>query len=202
MTPERWRQVTDIFHAARARDTAHRDAFLATACRADPALRVEVDAMLAGHAEAGSFGDTPLSMPTRHLAPGAQLGPYRIEELIGVGGMGEVHRAHDTKLGRDVAIKVLPELFASDPERLARFEREARVLASINHPNIATIHGIERNGDVTALVLELIEGETLAGRLARGPMPLKEALPAAPQLVDALDPAPAPGVVHRYLTAA
>ncbi len=100
------------------------------------------------------------------LTPGTRLGSYEVTALIGQGGMGEVYRAHDTKLGRDVALKVLPELFADDPERLARFQREARVLASMNHPNIAIIYGLEESGDTRALVLELVEGPTLADRIA------------------------------------
>src|SRR5438093_12747186 len=101
------------------------------------------------------------------LTPGTRLGSYEVQALLGTGGMGEVYRARDTKLHRDVAIKVLPDLFASDPERLARFEREAQVLASLNHPNIAAIYGVEDG----ALVMELVEGETLADRIACGPLP-------------------------------
>src|SRR5262245_41167503 len=107
-----------------------------------------------------------LPTPTR-------LGSYEISRLIGRGGMGEVYRAHDTKLGRDVALKFLPNEFASDPERMTRFEREARVLASLNHPNVAQIYGIEESGATRFLVLELVEGETLAERLKRGPLPVE-----------------------------
>jgi eukaryotic-like serine/threonine-protein kinase len=102
-------------------------------------------------------------MPT--LARGERLGPYEILDAIGAGGMGEVYRAHDTKLGRDVAVKVLPESFAHDAERMARFEREAQVLASLNHPRIATIHGLEESSSVRALIMELVEGPTLAERV-------------------------------------
>ncbi len=117
------------------------------------------------------------------LTPGTRVGPYEITGAIGAGGMGEVYRARDTKLDRDVAIKILPDLFADDPERLARFEREAKTLASLNHPNIAQIYGIEgvgsgqRAGETRppALVMELVEGEDLSAHLARGPMPLAEA---------------------------
>src|SRR5580700_9832756 len=104
------------------------------------------------------------------LRIGTQLGPYEIVAAIGAGGMGEVYQAHDIKLGRDVAIKVLPEAFASDPERLARFKREAQVLASLNHPHIGAIHGFEESNGVSALVLELVEGPTLADRIAQGPI--------------------------------
>ena len=133
------------------------------------------------------------------LGAGTRFGPYEVIDLLGTGGMGEVYRARDTRLKRDVAIKVLPDGFATDAERLARFHREAELLASLNHPNIATIYGLERTDGVTALVLELIEGDTLADRVARGPMRLKEALDVASQLVEALDAAHGKGVIHRDL---
>ena len=104
------------------------------------------------------------------LAAGTKLGPYEITAQIGAGGMGEVYRAHDTKLARDVAIKVLPASFANDPERLSRFQREARMLAALNHPNIATIYGLEQSGGATCLVMELVPGETLAERVKAGPL--------------------------------
>src|ERR671910_1924665 len=113
--------------------------------------------------------------------------------------MGEVYRATDTNLKRSVAIKVLPDSVASDPERLARFQREAEVLASLNHPNIAAIYGVERSGGMTALVLELVEGPTLADRIARGPIPVDEALPIARQIADALEAAHEQGIIHRDL---
>src|SRR5262245_60081037 len=130
---------------------------------------------------------------------GSQLGTYEITALLGKGGMGEVYRARDTRLGRNVAIKVLPPALMADPERLARFEREARVLASLNHPHIAAIYGIETSGGVKALVLELVDGETLADRLKRGPMPLRDALSIARQIADALDSAHERSIVHRDL---
>ncbi len=133
------------------------------------------------------------------LTTGSRLGSYEILSRLGAGGMGEVYRARDTMLGRDVAIKVLPDVFLSDPERLARFEREARVLASLNHPHIGAIYGFERAGDVRALVLELIEGPTLADRLRAGSIPVPEALTIARQIADALDAAHEKGIVHRDL---
>ena len=133
------------------------------------------------------------------LSPGTRLGPYEIVSPIGAGGMGEVYRARDTRLGRDVAIKVLPAAAALDPDRLARFDREARLLASLNHPHIATLHGIEHCDGVRALVLELVEGDTLADIVARGPVPVREALRLAGQIADALDAAHAKGVIHRDL---
>jgi serine/threonine protein kinase len=129
------------------------------------------------------------------LSRGTRVGSYEVSDLLGAGGMGEVYRARDTRLGRDVAIKILPERFASDAERRARFEREAQLLASLNHPNIATDHGLEDR----ALVMELVEGPTLADRLGRGPLPIPEALAIARQLVDALEAAHGRGIVHRDL---
>jgi Tol biopolymer transport system component len=133
------------------------------------------------------------------LSQGTRLGPYEILSAIGAGGMGEVYRARDTKLNRDVALKSLPELFAADPDRLARFEREAQVLASLNHPNIAQIHGLEESGSVRALVMELVPGETLADRIAQGPIALSEAVQLARQIAAALDAAHDRGIVHRDL---
>ncbi len=133
------------------------------------------------------------------LTPGTTLGPHSVTAKIGEGGMGEVYRARDTKLDRDVALKVLPEAFTQDPDRLARFEREAKVLASLNHPNIAAIYGLEEADDTRALVLELVEGPTLADRIKRGPIPLDEALPIAKQIAEALEAAHEAGVIHRDL---
>jgi len=133
------------------------------------------------------------------LAPGVRLGPYEVQSALGAGGMGEVWRARDTKLARDVALKILPEVFARDPDRLARFQREAQVLASLNHPNIAAIHGLEESSGVRALVLELVEGPTLADRIARGTIPLDEALQVAKQIAEALQAAHDHGVIHRDL---
>jgi serine/threonine protein kinase len=133
------------------------------------------------------------------LAAGTKLGPYQIVEPLGAGGMGEVYRARDTKLGRDVALKVLPSAFAADPERMARFKREAQVLASLNHAHIGAIYGFEDSGSVHALVMELIEGPTLADRIARGPIPLDEALPVAREIAEALEAAHERGIVHRDL---
>ena len=133
------------------------------------------------------------------LSPGTRLGPYEILSPIGAGGMGEVYRARDTKLKRDVAIKVLPEAFAKDEERMKRFAREAEVLVSLNHPNIASIYGLEESDGITALVLEMVEGPTLAERIAEGPIPLDEALPIARQLAEGLEAAHEKGVIHRDL---
>ena len=133
------------------------------------------------------------------LASGDRLGPYEVLGALGAGGMGEVYRARDTKLGRDVALKILPDAFATDPERLARFEREAKTLASVNHPHIAQIYGFEQSGNTSALVMELVDGEDLSRRIARGPIPLAEALLLATQIAEALEAAHEQGIVHRDL---
>jgi serine/threonine-protein kinase len=133
------------------------------------------------------------------LQPGARVGPFEIDALLGQGGMGEVYRARDTRLKRDVALKVLPDLFAADPDRLARFEREARTLASLNHPSIATAYGVEEAGGVRAIVMELVEGPTLADRITEGPIPVDEGLSIARRIAEALDAAHEQGVIHRDL---
>src|SRR5215469_16347991 len=129
------------------------------------------------------------------MTPHQQIAHYRITAKLGAGGMGEVYRAHDPKLGRDVAIKILPESFAHDAERVARFEREAKVLAALNHPNIAQIYGLEER----ALIMELVEGPTLADRIAQGALPLEEAVGIAKQIAEALEAAHEKGITHRDL---
>src|SRR5437879_1867241 len=134
------------------------------------------------------------------ISTGTRIGSYEVLAQIGAGGMGEVYQAHDTKLGRDVAIKVLAEAFAHDPERLSRFQREAKMLASLNHPNIATIHGFEQSDGTHYLVMELVPGETLRERIAReGPVPVEETLKIAVQIAEALEAAHEKGIIHRDL---
>ncbi|HEY7187325.1 MAG TPA: serine/threonine-protein kinase, partial [Vicinamibacterales bacterium] len=135
------------------------------------------------------------------LVPGARLGVYEVLAPLGAGGMGEVYRAHDTKLNRDVAIKVLPQVFADDHDRLARFEREAQVLAALNHPNIAHIHGLEESSSGPALIMELVEGPTLADLMIDAPtgLPIDDVVPVAEQIAGALDAAHTRGIVHRDL---
>lgn len=224
MTPERWRQVTGLFHAAVARDAAERDAYLAAQCGDDGALKQEVEEMLAAHAQAGSLEllsagarssalhaavpASAVTLPTP-LAVGQRVGPYEIVAFLAEGGMGAVYRARDTQLHRDVAVKVLRTAHADDPSHLARFGREARVLATLNHPHIAQVYGFEvipPAGDgqdpaiaTRAIVMEYVEGETLADRLARGALPLHEALPLARQIADALEAAHEHRVIHRDL---
>jgi len=207
MTPERWRQVSRIYYDALARDSRERVSFLREACRDDDALRQEVESLLAQPASAEDFLGEPglaraaelVDDSAEVMLTGQRLGAYQVLDLLGVGGMGEVYRARDTKLGRDVALKVLPRLFSADPERLARFEREARLLAALNHPHIAAIYGFEETTGVHALVLELVEGTTLAERLRRGPLPVTEAVRIARQIADALEAAHERGIVHRDL---
>src|SRR5262245_42950867 len=133
------------------------------------------------------------------LTLGTRLGAYEILGALGAGGMGEVYRARDTRLDRDVAIKILPEAFAADADRVARFQREAKTLAALNHPNIAQIFGLEQAGDVHALAMEFVAGEDLSDRIARGPIPVNDALPIAKQIAEALEAAHEQGIIHRDL---
>jgi len=204
MSRDRWRRIEDICHDALERAPADRAPFVRDACAGDDVLRAEVESLLANHSRADALGtglgirDSGLGMSTAELI-GKQIGVYRIDSLLGAGGMGEVYRARDTKLGRDVALKILPAGFTSDAERLARFEREARVLASLNHPCIASIYGFEHVGEVRGLVLELVEGPTLADRIAQGPLSVREAVGYACQIADGLEAAHEKGIVHRDL---
>jgi serine/threonine-protein kinase len=200
MTPERWAKIRQIYDETLAHHAKDREMFLAAACAGDDALRGEVESLLA-HDGGASFLSTP-ALANRipgGIVIGQALGPYTIAAQIGEGGMGEVYRARDTNLHRDVALKVLPTLFAADPDRVARFRREARVLAALNHPHIAAIYGFEASDGVHALVLELVDGQTLADRLARGPISLDQALGIARQIADALEAAHEQGIVHRDL---
>ena len=198
MTPERWHQVTQVFQRVIASDAASREVLIARLCGDDAPLRSEVDSLLAAHDAAGPFGDAPLSLPL-FLEPGTWLGPYRIHSLLGAGGMGEVYRAADPRLGRDVALKVLPLHLTEDPARLVMFEQEARVLASLNHPHIGALYGLEESAGVRALVMELVEGEELTGLIARGRVPVPTALALARQIAEALAAAHSQGIVHRDL---
>jgi serine/threonine protein kinase/Tol biopolymer transport system component len=194
-----WADLEAIFHEALERAPADRAAFLAERCAGRPELRAEVEALLRAHANAASALEVPLVAPQTHLKTGVRVGPYEVVAELGAGGMGEVYRARDAKLGRDVALKILPLIFTSDPERLARFEREARMLAALSHPHIGAIYGFEESESIHALVLELIDGPTLADRLAKGPIPVTEALGIATQIADALEAAHELGIVHRDL---
>jgi eukaryotic-like serine/threonine-protein kinase len=203
VTPERLRALEALFHEARKRPPAERQAWLAISCADDPTLRSEVESLLAQPPGVldGPVGTIAAALitPAPRLAPGATIGSHRIQGLIDVGGMGEVYRARDMRLGRDVAIKILPRDVTADPERLARFEREARLLAALNHPHIAAIYGVAEDDDVRGLVLELVDGQTLARRLKGGALAVDEALRIARQIAEALEAAHEKGVVHRDL---
>ncbi len=209
--PDRWSRVKEVFNSALAVPDGERAAFVQQACRDDAALQREVESLLVAHGEAGDFaegaaiaaldgaGHQARSGAAEALAPGAELGVYRIVGPLDSGAMGEVYLARDTRLARDVAVKVLPAALAADTKRIARLEREARLLAALNHPHIATIHSLEVSGGVCALVMELIEGPTLAEHLASGALPMARALQIARQIADALEAAHDKGIVHRDL---
>ena len=215
MTPERWKRIEELYSEARARPPSERAAFLANACSDDEAMRRNVESLLADSESDDGFLAEPALATSAHTVTefvlttmsGASLGGYQLRALLGAGGMGQVYQAHDPKLGRDVAIKILPPAFTSHPDRLARFEREARMLASLNHPNICGIYGIEESNSIRFLILELVEGKTLADKLADlssphlngGGLPLDEVLGIARQIAEALEVAHDKGIVHRDL---
>ena len=203
---DRLRRVEALYHEMLARPAHERAAAIVAACPGDPSLAAEVQSLLDQPESAVGF----LAAPAMEVAAGLvskidspltgkRVGVFELQELLGVGGMGEVYRAHDTKLGRDVAIKVLPAAVASDPERMARFRREARVLAALNHPNIAAIYGLEEAAGQMFLVMELVDGEDLAERLRRGAIPVDQAIALARQMAEGLEDAHEKGIVHRDL---
>ncbi len=202
-----FRHLEDVWDAAMTRPPTDRAAFLREACGDDDATQLELEATLVNVSRAEVFLEQPLAAVAAHVMEpltdtvltGQRLNTLAIGKLIGAGGMGHVYRAHDTELNRDVAVKVLSPAFANDADRLARFAREARVLASLNHPNIAQIHGLQSSGVVTGIVMELVAGETLADRIARGPIAVNEALPVGRQIAAALEAAHEQGVIHRDL---
>jgi hypothetical protein len=211
----RWRRIESVVQAALERPPHARAAFLAEACGADEDLRREAASLLEREASAEAFLAAPLDAVAAaamtggpggtsradvpRIAPGTRIGEYEVGERIGAGGMGEVYRARDHALHRNVALKVLPTAFSADPDRLARFEREARLLASLNHPHIGAVYGLRASGDLRAIVLELIDGETLEAHIRRGALPATRALPLAVQVADALAHAHRHGVMHRDL---
>jgi Tol biopolymer transport system component len=207
MGPERMQQIEALFHAALERHAAERSAFLAAACGTDEALRRDVESLLQHLTAADVLLTSPMAEAgasiqidnDEHSLVGRHVGVYEVLARLGAGGMGEVYRARDPRLHRDVAIKVLPQAFMADGERRSRFESEARLLAALNHPNIGAIYGVEDADGVRSLVLELVEGLTLAERLAGGALPIEEALRVARQLADALEAAHDKGIVHRDL---
>ena len=213
LAPEDWRRLKDVFAGARALPASERHAYLSAACAGNEALRQEVESLLASDERAKSFLESPAVVrgdgtphPAQSMIEGRRLGVYQVQALLGAGGMGEVYRARDTKLQRDVAVKFLPHAFTSDPERLSRFEGEARMLAALNHPNIGAIYGFEEADGLRFLVLELVDGQTLADKLAdvsrqrAGPgLPIRDALSIAGQIAVALDVAHEKGIIHRDL---
>jgi hypothetical protein len=201
LKPELWRRAEELFHAALERPPEARRAFLDEACgKEDAELRRQVELLLSKDEHAGSLLEEPLladgTGKTGAAGPlvGRQIGSYRILSSLGAGGIGKVYRAHDSKLSRDVAVKTLPPEFASDRERLARFRREAHTLASLNHPNIEAIYGLEESEEADYLILELVEGDSL-----HGPLPLATALDRACQVAEALQAAHEHGIIHRDL---
>jgi serine/threonine protein kinase len=200
MDDKRWRELERLFHAALEQGPEHRQVFLNEACGQDTDLRRQVEVLISNDQHRGSLFEDPLvtdrilSLVDGPSLVGRQFGPYRVVRHLGSGGMGEVYQAHDSKLGRDVAMKTLSREFAGDPGRLARLQREARSLASLNHPNIAAIYGLEEFETVDFMVLELVEGETL-----HGPLPVATALDHAGQVAEALVAAHAKGIIHRDL---
>jgi serine/threonine protein kinase/Tol biopolymer transport system component len=214
MTPERWKRIEELYHEARAKAPGDRSAFLAVACVDDEAMRRNVESLLdESDSDDGFLADPPLNVSPQTLTAvlatrvGASIGGYQLQALLGAGGMGEVYRAHDAKLGRDVAIKILPSAFTNNPDRLARLEREARMLAALNHPNICSIYGFEEANGIRFLILELVEGETLADTLAHtsslhakgSGLPFGRVWGIARQIADALEVAHEKGIVHRDL---
>jgi eukaryotic-like serine/threonine-protein kinase len=200
LTTERWRRLESLCHAALARPANERAAFLADACGDDESLRAEAESLIEEGDATASFLESPVGgVASPPSLVGRQLGAYRIDAPIGAGGMGEVYRAKDTRLGRDVALKILPLAWAEDAQRRSRFEREARAVAALHHPNICTIHDVGHDQGIAFLVMELVEGESLAARLAKGPLPLDEALARAIEVADALDGAHRQGTIHRDL---
>jgi eukaryotic-like serine/threonine-protein kinase len=191
--PDRWQRVEALCQSALERPPRERERFIADACGGDEPLRREVEALLTQTTKAERFLGEPLAVVAAGVLAadltGRAFGNYQFVGRLGAGGIGEVYRARDTRLGREVAIKVVPPSLASDRERLARFQREARVLAALNHPHVGGIYGLEVIDGAAALVLELVEGETLAERIARGALPIAEALNFAGQIAEALDAA-------------
>jgi serine/threonine protein kinase len=200
LTTDRWRRLESLCHAALARPANERSAFLADACGDDESLREEAESLIEGGDATASFLERPVGgVASATSLIGRQLGAYRIDAAIGAGGMGEVYRAKDARLGRDVALKILPLAWAEDAQRRSRFEREARAVAALNHPNICTIHDVGHDQGIAFLVMELVDGESLATRLAKGPLPLDGALARAIEIANALDAAHRQGIVHRDL---
>ena len=198
MTPEEWQRVKPILDSALQLDSSSRPAFLKQAC-ADPALRCEIESLIAAHERAKSGALHSAAFLRSTLTNGTRLGDFQILSLLGAGGMGEVYRARDLRLDRDVAIKVLPRFVSLDPDRLRRFEQEAKAAAALNHPNILAVFHMGTYEDAPYLVSELLEGETLREQVKRGPMSPKKAVDYGVQIAHGLAAAHEKGIVHRDL---
>ncbi len=207
MTPEQWQEIERLYHAALERPREERAAFLDEACASEEELRREVASLLASHENAASFIEAPpadlaagmVAEAEARSMRGRTLGRYRLESLLGAGGMGEVYRARDLRLGREVAVKILPPHLAAHPEALRRFEHEARAVAALAHPNILSIYDFGAEEGVSYAVMELLEGETLRERLARGPLDWREARRIALAVSEGLAAAHEKGIIHRDL---
>jgi eukaryotic-like serine/threonine-protein kinase len=205
MTPERWQQVKEIFNSAISHRPEERGSFISQACSGDDALRSEVESLIASHERSGSFIDEPafqvaaslLADDKSELKPGHTVGSYEVLSFLSRGGMGEVYLAEDKRLGRKVALKLLPSSFTKDDDRLRRFEQEARSASALNHPNIITIYEIREAGASHVIATEFVEGETLRTRLNRSPLTISAALDIAIQVADALSAAHKAGIIHR-----
>jgi serine/threonine protein kinase len=207
MQRERWEQLVHLYSAALEQEESRRAAFLQEACAGDEDLRRELESLLAYEKKGEGFMETPaleaaameLAGENIPLSPGTHLGPYEILAPIDAGGMGEVYRAHDPCLKRDIAIKVLPTGLSRDPERITRFEREARAASALNHPNIVSVYDIGRAHDTWWIATELVVGETLRNLIDRGPLALRKTIEIATQIAAGMAAAHAGGIVHRDL---
>src|SRR5205085_3229632 len=207
MTPERYRRIGELYHSALELAPDERPPFLAQACGGDEELLREVESLIASHEQAGSFIESPAIEVAAEIVAedsygdmsGRLLSHYEIKSLLGAGGMGEVYLARDTRLGRQVALKLLPGAFVNDAERVRRFEQEARAASALNHPNILTIYEIERAEDKHFIAMEYIDGETLRDKIHRERTPLPKLLKCLQQVAEGLSKAHAAGIVHRDL---
>ena len=196
---ERFALVQELFHTARKLPPLERRNFLSDKCGQNESLKQEIESLLAGNTQSSDSSLDSAAAPPSRISPGTRIGHYEVISLLGMGGMGQVYRAHDSILHRDIALKILPPIFAIDAGRQSRLMREAQVLAALNHPNIAAIHGLEHSASTLAFAMEIVPGETLAERITAGPIPVPEGLRIARQIADALEAAHERGIVHRDL---
>jgi serine/threonine protein kinase len=205
MTPERWKQIEKVYHAALELEAGRRDAFLDEVCARNEALRREVESLLAHQEQAENFITEPaMEVAAQGMAENRsqsrvrqRIGSYKILSLLGMGGMGEVYLALDSRLNRTIALKILPVELASDQDRMRRFIREARAASALKHPNVATIHDTGESDGLHFIAMEYVEGETLAAKISGHPMDATEILEIGIQVADALDEAHSKGITHR-----